>query len=353
LENELASLYKFDETLLEGMQEVLAVYDLDGRALFHNSSWKRFCEQQELKATSNLEEVAPVLALAGDLSRLAAEPGACLEKELTLKAASWRFRVMRLPWPSAAEPNATMLLGEDISARRERDRARAETIAFVTHELRTPLIAIQGFAELLMRYPQQASTSEAPATIFRESRRLVAMINAYLEVLRMDVGARPLSLKPVEIGQMVHHVEQILQPLAQSAKIAIYTEVDPRAQTLNCDELLVTGALLNLMSNAVKYSPSGSTVRLQVLVRNDDVEFQMRNPGPIIPPESLERVFEPYYRVAGHSGDKAGWGLGLAFVKRISEQHGGRVQVSSSASSGTCFSLALPLHSDIASEAVV
>jgi two-component system phosphate regulon sensor histidine kinase PhoR len=223
----------------------------------------------------------------------------------------------------------------------------------VTHELRTPLIAIQGFAELLMRYPQQVSTSEAPTTIFRESRRLVAMINAYLEVLRMDVGARPLSLKPVEIGPMVHHVEQILQPLAQSARIAIYTEVDPKARILNCDELLVTGALLNLMSNAVKYSPSGSIVKLRVLVRNDDVEFQMHNPGPIIPPESLERVFEPYYRVADHSGDKAGWGLGLAFVKRISEQHGGRVQVSSSASSGTCFSLALPLDSDIVSEAVV
>ena len=204
-----------------------------------------------------------------------------------------------------------------------------------------------------MRYPQQVSTSDAPATIFRESRRLVAMINAYLEVLRMDVGARPLRMKPVEIGGMVHHVEQILQPLAQSAQIQIYTEVDSQAQTLECDEPLVTGALLNLMSNAVKYSPSGSMVKLQVSIKNGDVEFQMRNPGPVIAPENLEHVFEPYYRIAGQSGDKPGWGLGLAFVKRISEQHGGSVQATSSASSGTCFSLVLPLQSNSAAEAMV
>src|SRR5262249_13181251 len=98
------------------MQEVLAVYDRDGNVLFHNSSWRGFCEQQELKATLNLEEMASVLGLAADLSRLSSDPEACLERELFLRATSWRFRMMRLPWPSAAEP--TLLLGEDISARR-------------------------------------------------------------------------------------------------------------------------------------------------------------------------------------------------------------------------------------------
>jgi len=353
LENELTSLYTFDETLLEAMQEVLAVYELDGRLLFHNSSWTRFCDRQNLKTTSRLEDIAPMLGLSADLLRLSLDSEAKLEKELFLKDASWRFRGLRLPWPSAREPNAIMLLGEDISARRQRDQARAEAIGFVTHELRTPLIAIQGFAELLMRYPQQEASSEAPTTIFRESRRLVAMINAYLEVLRMDVGSRPLRIKPAEIAQMVRHVEQILQPLAQSAQVTIYTDVTPQASTLNCDEPLVAGALLNLLSNAVKYSPKGSMVTLQALVINDQVEFQVRNSGPVIPPGDLERIFEPYYRVPDQSGGNLGWGLGLAFVKRISEQHGGGVQVNSNAYAGTCFSLTLPLRANIASEAVV
>jgi signal transduction histidine kinase/CHASE2 domain-containing sensor protein len=353
LQNELTSLYTFNKTLLEGMREVLAVYNLDGQLLFHNSSWKKFCEQQDLKSNANCEDIAPLLGLHDDLAKLSPESGSLLERELFLKETCWRFRVLRLPWPSLTEPKAIMLLGEDISARRQRDQARAEAIGFVTHELRTPLIAIQGFAELMMRYPQQVATSEAPITIFRESRRLVAMINAYLEVLRMDVGSRPLRLKPVEIGAMVHHVEQILLPLAQSAQIQIYTDIRPGAQTLNCDELLVTGALLNLVSNAVKYSPPGSAVKVQALAINQDVEFQVRNRGSAIPQESLTRIFEPFYRVPDQTGEKPGWGLGLAFVKRISEQHGGRVEVSSDSSSGTCFRLVLPLCAHIASEAIV
>jgi signal transduction histidine kinase len=353
LETELTSLYTFDQTLLQGMREVLAVYNLDGQLLFHNSSWKKFCEQQDLKANSTLEDVAAALGLLDELCKLPPESGSWLEKELFLKETSWRFRVLRLPWPSASEPNAVMFLGEDISARRERDQARAEAIGFVTHELRTPLIAIQGFAELMMRYPQQIAASEAPTTIFRESRRLVAMINAYLEVLRMDVGSRPLRVKQVEIGAMVHHVEQILHPLAQSAQIEICTDASPNVQALECDELLVTGALLNLVSNAVKYSAKGSAVTLRVVATNEDVEFQVHNRGPVIPEESLARVFEAYYRVPDQPGEKPGWGLGLAFVKRIAEQHGGRVQATSDPSSGTCFRLALPLHVSFVSEATV
>jgi signal transduction histidine kinase len=116
---------------------------------------------------------------------------------------------------------------------------------------------------------------------------------------------------------------------------------------------LVAGALLNLLSNAVKYSPRGGTVTLQALVIKDQVEFQVRNSGPVIPEEDLERIFEPYYRVPDQSGGKPGWGLGLAFVKRISEQHCGGVQVSSNAYAGTCFCLTLPLRANIAAEAVV
>lgn len=352
LEDELAALYSFDATLLEAMQEALAVYALDGRLLFHNSSWKAFCNRQHLKPVCSLEEVAHVTGLVEDLPKLSRHVGVWLDKELSLKDALWRVRGIGLPWPSAAQPNAMMLLVEDINVRRERDQARAQALGFVTHELRTPLIAIQGFAELLMRYPQQAAGNDAAGTIFRESQRLVAMINAYLEVLRLDVGSRPICLKPVMIHKMVHHVERILQPIAQSARIEIQTQVIPQHQLLNCDEALVTGALLNLVSNAVKYSPSGSTIILQACVQSNEVEFQVRNPGPIIPAEDLDHLFEPYYRLSMHAGTP-GWGLGLAFVKRISEQHRGRVQVSSGTSSGTCFYLTFPIGSSIASEAVV
>jgi signal transduction histidine kinase len=246
-----------------------------------------------------------------------------------------------------------MLLLEDISVRRQRDQARAEALGFVTHELRTPLMAIQGYAEFMMQYPDTSTTAEAPATIFRESRRLVAMINAYLDVLRMDVGARPLRLKPVAIGDMVTHVQQILQPLAQAARIDIQVNTDPAAQLLSCDGALITGALLNLVSNAVKYSPNGSTIGVHTTMKDGEVAFAVHNRGPAIPAKDLEHLFEPYYRASQHADSKPGWGLGLAFVKRISEQHGGRVEVKSDELSGTCFRLILPVSLPIASEVVL
>jgi signal transduction histidine kinase/CHASE2 domain-containing sensor protein len=353
LQDELGLLYVFDETLLETMQEALAVYAVDGRAIFHNSSWKRFCERQALGSTSSWEMLIQELEISREFSLASLQLGAWVEKEITLKSGSWRFRGIRLAWTSPGLSNVIMLLAEDISPRRERDQARSEALGFVTHELRTPLVAIQGFAELLMRYPQQPASSEAPATIFRESRRLVAMINSYLEVLRMDVGSRPLRRKPAEIGPMVNHVLQILQPLAQAAHIDIQAKVSPDARFLDCDETLVMGALLNLVSNAVKYSPSGSSIQVEVNLATEAVEFLVRNPGPAIPSGELERVFEPYYRASSQVDTKPGWGLGLAFVKRISEQHGGRVEASSSPSRGTCFSFIVPVKVTMESEAVV
>jgi signal transduction histidine kinase/CHASE2 domain-containing sensor protein len=353
LEDELASLYAFDETLLETMQEALAVYTLEGNLLFHNSSWRRFCEKQGFGAALELDDLGLALGLRGEFSALLLQPEAWQEKELSLKEGLWRLRAIRLPWPNPASSNAMMLLLEDVSARRQRDQARAEALGFVTHELRTPLMAIQGYAEFLMQYPETSTASEAPATIFREARRLVAMINAYLEVLRMDVGARPLRLKPVAIGDMVNHVRQILQPLAQAAHMQIKVETDPAAQLLSCDGALITGALLNLVSNAVKYSPNGSTISVHTTMKDSEVEFAVHNRGPAIPAQDLQHLFEPYYRASQHADSRPGWGLGLAFVKRISEQHGGRVEVTSDESAGTCFRMVLPVSLPVASEVVL
>jgi signal transduction histidine kinase len=352
LQDELVSLYTFDETLIGTMEEPLAVFTVDGRLIFHNASWRKFCKKQDIEEVINLHAFADLMGGWQELTRATVEPSLWLEKQSSFKHGLWRVRAARLPQVSQAESGAVMLLLEDISARHERDLARAEALSFVTHELRTPLIAIQGFAEFLMRYPDK-STSEAPATIFRESRRLVAMINAYLEVLRLDSGSRPLRLKAVDIADVVKHVDQILQPLAQAARIWLRIDNQLGVPLVECDEPLVSGALLNLVSNAIKYSPAESEVVLRTLFHQNTIEFAVYNPGPAIPAEELDRLFEPFYRASQHADTKPGWGLGLAFVKRISEQHGGRVEVSSDTASGTCFRLILPIGSRVASEALL
>src|ERR1041385_8149800 len=340
LQAELSSLYSFNQTLLETMSEGLAVYGADGALIFSNQTWKAFCARHSLA----MEELSGVTQLAGgwqELASLSSQPASWTEQEVSLHEELWMFHAVRLPWTSFAEAGALLLIAEDITAHRQRDQARSEALSFVTHELRTPLISIQGFSELLMRYPNSPATREAPSTIFRETNRLVAMINTYLEVLRLDAGARPLRLARTSLRTMVEHVQKVVQPLATAAKVTVRAELDCDDGFVQCDETLISGALLNLVSNAIKYGAGGTEVLISVHSSGEEVQFEVQTPGPVIPEAELEQLFERFYRPA-RSESIPGWGLGLSFVRRISQQHGGRVQVTSNQSSGTTFAFILP-----------
>jgi len=340
LQAELSSLYSFNQTLLETMNEGLAVYGSDGALLFSNETWKAFGARHSL----TMDKLSAMTQLAGgwqELAELSAQPASWAENEVSVGEELWLFHAVRLPWTSFAETGALLLVAEDITARRQRDQARSEALSFVTHELRTPLISIQGFSELLMRYPNSPATREAPSTIFRETNRLVAMINTYLEVLRLDAGARPLRLARTSIGTMVEHVQKVVQPLAAAAKVTVRAELNCDDGFVQCDETLISGALLNLVSNAIKYGAGGTEVLMRVHSSGEEVQFEVQNSGPVIPEPELEQLFERFYRPA-RSESIPGWGLGLSFVRRISQQHGGRVHVTSNQSAGTTFAFTLP-----------
>lgn len=346
LQTELSSLYAFDETLLESMQEGLAVFANGGRLVFHNSRWLSFCKRHGWNASRSLRELAEDLDEPAwhNLSESLSQPGVRLNTEVHIGNELWQLTAVRLKPVEPGYPSElTLVVATDQTARLERDRARAEALGFVTHELRTPLVSIQGFAEYLLRYPEKTAKSEAAATIFRESGRLVAVINTYLDILRLESGAQPLKRELVQIPDIVAQVKQVLQPLAEAAEITLSTEVAPGLPLPEGDPNLIGGALLNLMSNAVKYSPRGSAVKLRALPAEGSVVLEVCNPGPEIPPGELQRLFDPFYRRREQETSASGWGLGLAFVKRIAEQHGGQVEASSDPHAGTCFRLRLPV----------
>ncbi|HEX5433713.1 MAG TPA: CHASE2 domain-containing protein, partial [Candidatus Angelobacter sp.] len=342
LQAELSSLYSFHQTLIETMREGLAVYGADGKLRFGNPTWNKFCEKQSA-SPENLSALARLKSAWPELAAVTQAGGSWLETELPLGEELWHLYAVPLPWTSFAQDGAVMLIAEDITARKQRDQARSEALSFVTHELRTPLIAIQGFSELLMRYPNSPASSEAPATIFRESNRLVAMINTYLEVLRLDAGARPLRMTRASVQSMAEHVEKIVRPLAAAAHINVALKINcPNGEEhVICDETLIAGALLNLVSNAIKYGVKDSQVTVTVAGRGHEVEFSVHNSGPAIPASDLKQIFERFYRPS-RSESIPGWGLGLSFVRRICQQHGGRVEVRSDENSGTSFMFVLP-----------
>ena len=353
LQAELGSLYAFDETLLEAMQEGMAVFSVDGRVIFQNPQWQSFCKEQAWDATAGLDDFATALHEPGwrDVRKSLVTPGVWLDSEVHLGAGLWRLRAVKLKRTSPSDASdLIMVVVTDQTTRLERDRARAEALGFVTHELRTPLVSIQGFAEYLLRYSKERTSIEAASTIFQESGRLVAMINTYLDVLRLEVGARSMRTDAFQVGETVKQVARVIQPIAQASEIKVKSEIAADLPAIQGDSHLIEGALLNLVSNAIKYSARGSEVKLRAEVEGDGIVLEVWNPGPAIPPEELMRLFEPFYRRNEQEETSRGWGLGLAFVKRIAEQHGGKAEAWSTSESGTSFRIHLPATRFILSE---
>jgi signal transduction histidine kinase len=342
LQSELASSFTFRQNLLESMHEGLAVFDATGKSAFLNQTWESFCAKQNWPASIELAELGRRLGHPGwaNLEAQMRQGNLPPESEVYLGGGFWQVRGLRLA-PAGAAGMRWMVVVTDLTSRLERDRARAEALRFVTHELRTPLVSIQGFAEFLLRYPKADSSKEAAATIFRESQRLVSLINTYLDVLRFDAGARALRKQPIAIQELVAQVGKVIAPIAEAADIRIAVNLAPSLPELIGDQPMLNGVLLNLLNNAVKYSPEGSEVSLHVRGDNGDVIFEVANPGAPIPKEDLARLFEPFYRAQVHETSSPGWGLGLTFVKRIVEEHRGTIEAASD-ESGICVRVRIP-----------
>ena len=343
LQSELGSLYAFRQHLLESMQEGLAVFAADGKTLFRNPFWNTFCSKQGWNADLDLVAFGRLLGhpnWANVQERLSGG-GLPPESEVYLGGGFWQIRCTRLSSNANDESSQWMVVVTDLTSRLERDQARAEALRFVTHELRTPLVSIQGFAEFLLRYPKATGSADAAATIFRESQRLVSLINTYLDVLRFDAGARSVRREPIIIPQMIAQLQRVMTPIAEAAEIRMQVHMHSELPALEGDASMLSGVILNLLNNAVKYSPAGSEVNLRVTGTEAKVIFEVRNPGTPIPPEELAHLFEPFYRSRAAGESTPGWGLGLTFVKRIVEEHRGIIEASSD-ESGICVRVILP-----------
>lgn len=342
LQRELGSLYELHRTLLESTQDLVAIFNERGELLLQNQALAAVCSAdssgrlslQELQSRWKPTDEAPLT-----------ERGAVREGEVHLGGELYSVRIVPLP-PTALSPGGgTIVTLASLKARAERDHARSEALGFITHELRTPLSSIQGYAQLMMQYPDAEDCKQAPETIYWESKRLLALINSYLDVLRLDAGAKSLANDVLDVEEMVRRVFDILQPLAAAAKMRLVVECKAPI-TMVADAALLQGAVLNLVSNAIKYGKSNSEIGVVCGRANGEITIGVHNVGAPIPPESLARLFDAYYRAPNIEKSKAGWGLGLAFVKRIAEKHGGAIRAESLAT-GNFFELHLPDRTEI------
>jgi len=343
LQTELGALYELHKTLLESTQDLVAIFNERGELLLSNQLFEEVCQPgrqavftlEQLRSRIKPTEGTPLLS--GDIS---------LEGEVYLGGDLYSLRTMPLHPTTISPRGGTIVTMTNLRTRVERDRARSEALGFITHELRTPLVSIQGFAELMMRYPTSPSCGTAPETIFRESKRLLALINSYLDILRLDAGAKPISSDILEVDDVIRRVFDILQPLADAAKMQLLLDRGEPLAMIG-DATLISGAVLNLVSNGIKYGMAGTDIRVKCWRENDEVIISVANDGEPIAAGDISRVFDSYYRGSKVETSKTGWGLGLAFVKRIAEKHGGSVTVEAQ-STGNCFHIHLPAKVNVA-----
>jgi signal transduction histidine kinase len=223
------------------------------------------------------------------------------------------------------------------------NRAKSDFVSIVSHEFRSPLAGIQGFSELMRdEVTDLEEMREYAADINREAERLNRMIDELLDLDRMEAGRMPLRVQPVDVAALVR--QSVASASARSPRHRLNLALDPVLPRLLADRDKLTQVLVNLLDNAIKYSPDGGDVVVGARTDGERMQLWVRDHGLGIPPDALETIFERYARVESTRHQLIrGTGLGLPIVRQIVELHGGRVWVESTYGLGSTFHVTLPL----------
>jgi len=231
----------------------------------------------------------------------------------------------------------------DITKFREAEALKSTFISIISHELKTPVSLIKGYAETLRRedaHWDAATVRDSLAVIAEESDRLAELIDNLLDASRLQAGALKLNQAEVALDQLARRLVKKFQ--TQSDKHQLSADFPPDFPTILGDEERLTQVLSNLLSNAIKYSPGGQ-VNVSGQVNPHEITLRVTDEGPGIPTPDLPHIFERFYRADSDLTKRAkGTGLGLYLAKAVIEAHGGRIWVESTSGKGTTFVFTLP-----------
>jgi signal transduction histidine kinase len=269
-----------------------------------------------------------------------------IEREISRRARRYSLRMAAVVRDTGA---AWPVLGivaslADITRQHELAQTRSDVVTLVSHEMRTPLTAIQGMTELLAAYEiEPVRRKEMTLAINDEVKRLARMIGDYLDIAMLEMGKTKLRLAPVRLESIVERCLLLFEPVAQEKSIRLRRHFDIHLSAIMGDADLLSRVFANLISNALKYSSANTDVSVSMNSGQDRVNVVIEDHGYGIPAEDIERIFEKFYRVPRlQDADVPGTGLGLTFVREIVELHGGTITVQSVPRTGSVFTVCLP-----------
>jgi len=228
----------------------------------------------------------------------------------------------------------------------EPQKLRSSLLSAVTHDFQTPLAAMAGSAESIMLMGESGGFENIRGlaeNIHQEAVRLSRLVANLLRIARLESGNFKPNLQPVPLEEVVGAALNRTEALLAGRPVTADLPRDLPLALL--DDVLAEQLLVNLLENSAKYAPQGSAVKVSARVQGDHLQLEVADKGPGIPPEDLERVFEPFYRV-NRDNHLDGYGLGLAICKSIAKAHGGSIQAENVASGGLRFLVTLPMQPD-------
>ncbi len=321
----------------EHMNEGLLLLSEKGTVLTANPSAEALFDAQQVAGQPLVAVTRDVLLLEKARRCLAGEAG-----EMEMTRAGRTYGVLLSPVKAGADGYGAVILFLETTARRESERQRREFSANVSHEMKTPLTTILGYAEMLEN--GMAPKEDGPGfggLIAAQARRLLAVIEDIIHLSEFDEKAMPRAFAKVDLLDAAQAAVDALQPVAQEKNVALTLE-GGGAQVWG-DRRIIDEALANVISNAIQYNRPGGIVRVTVAEAPGEPRVTVADTGMGIPKEHLNRVFERFYRVdASRSHRTGGTGLGLSIVKHAMEFHGGRVEMESKLGEGTTVACVFP-----------
>jgi two-component system phosphate regulon sensor histidine kinase PhoR len=332
------------EAVLGAMEEAVLAVDADERVLLANPGLR------ELFPAPAAPEGRPLLEAVRhtevvDALRSALRNGESQVREATIgPAPERRVRLHVRPFSQPGGRPGAVAVFHDVTELRRGESIRRDFVANASHELKTPLTAIRGFAERLADAPPaDPRTAQAVEVILANAKRLDALVEDLLELSRIEGGSAPLRLEAVDAAELARRLLRDLEPRLRAGELSAEVEAKADGRAL-VDRRALEQVLANLLDNAIKYTPPGGRIAVRLRTApGERLRIEVEDTGIGIPRRDLPRIFERFYRVdPGRSRALGGTGLGLAIVKHWTQALGGQVGVESQPGHGSCFWLELP-----------
>ncbi|MGE3317162.1 MAG: sensor histidine kinase [Planctomycetaceae bacterium] len=240
----------------------------------------------------------------------------------------------------------TATIFRDVTGKRREQSRHAEFVASVCHELKTPMAGIRAFTEMLIDGDVEDPDEQKQILGFIDVQvdRLARLADNMLNFSRIESGVIKIQREDCELNDILQKAFEVVQPAADAKSIVLTSELSDLYLPVHVDRDLFLQAIINLLSNAVKYTPNGGSVKLRSRMYERDGIIDVSDTGMGIPPASMKRIFERFYRVPENNQAAEGTGLGLSLVHYIiTELHNGRIDVESEINKGSCFTITVPL----------